>query len=86
MTRTAAGERVRVRQLRVEEWAVGAAEALSGLLGTVTTDHAHREGKVLVTFDAPASPWSSNQMPARAWWFDPYELEPAPRVTGESPA
>ena len=28
MTRTAAGERVRVRQLRVEEWAVGAAEAL----------------------------------------------------------
>lgn len=72
------GERVRVRQLDEHAYAVGAAACLSGQIGTVTaTERPHREGKVLVQFDAPAPTWWPGQTPPCSFWFDAHELEPA---------
>ncbi len=69
------GDRVRVRSLDLNHWSRPAAEAMSGATGVVTeTKRPHSEGALLVTFDAPVEPWWTNQLPQKAFWFDPDEL------------
>lgn len=82
-----AGSRVRVRIADRDEYAVGAAEALDGAVGTVT--EINPRGMwiprapwlgvgYLVTFDEPRPTWWAYQMPTAAFWFSPDDLEAAP--------
>ena len=78
------GDRVRVKRLVTEDYAVGAADSLSGQRGVVEerkdVDHYGvrlREPRILVRFDEPAPPWWTNQLPVVSFWFDASEVEHA---------
>ncbi len=76
------GDRVVVCILNTSEWAYGAAGLLNGKTGVVTEEQTHermtkhplQKTKFLVVFDTPAKPWSTNQTPPKAFWFDSNEL------------
>lgn len=70
------GDRVKVRTLDPDAYAMGAAEALSGMTGTVERiGNSTGADAVLVKFDRPAPKWWSNQTPPAGFWFEPAELE-----------
>ena len=77
------GARVRVAIAAPSAWALGAADALNGMVGEVEkvqsaeamTGHPLRVPRMLVRFDTPAPTWHSYQQPVRSFWFDEYELE-----------
>lgn len=79
------GDKCRVRIFAPDTYAVGAAESLDGKTGVVEkvqrgeqlTGHVLRAvpQRVLIHFDVPATPWSTNQSPCVGFWFDENELE-----------
>jgi len=70
------GDRVKVSTLDPQTYAVGAAEALSGMVGTVERiGNSTGPDAVLVKFDSPAPTWWSHQTPATKFWFELRELE-----------
>jgi hypothetical protein len=58
---------------RPEEWAVGAAKAFSGMVGTV--ESIRKSGSICVRFDSPPPTWREHQTPPNAHHFDHDELE-----------
>lgn len=69
------GDRVKVSALDPKTYAVGAAEALSGMSGTVERiDNSAGQNAILVKFDRPAPTWWSHQTPPTGAWFEPGEL------------
>jgi hypothetical protein len=84
------GRRVRVQIANPEEYAQGCAESLNGKTGVI--EELRRDGKSpvsrdltrlvaamwLVRFDTPAKPWSGNQLPVNAFWFEPIDLRSEP--------
>ncbi len=76
------GAHVQVAIRKPSEWAQGAADMLNGKIGKIAevqthermTQHPLKKAKCLVVFDTPAKPWSTNQTPPRAFWFDLDEL------------
>lgn len=76
------GDRVRVKALAADAYAVGAAESLSGRRGIVEerkdVDHYGvrlQEPLLVVRFDEPAASWWTNQRPVVAFWFDVSEVD-----------
>ena len=75
------GIRVRVAIIDREQWAVGAADSLNGLTGTIVDYKAdygfiEPEGCYLVELDREPKKWSTHQTPGRGWWFSPRDLQP----------
>lgn len=66
------GARVLVKIKNRSEYAYGCAQSLDGKTGTI--DEVKSDSRVLVMFDIPAKPWSANQLPCKAFWFDRREL------------
>ena len=67
------GMRVRVVIQEPREYAYGCAAALNGKTGVV--DEIQSNGVALVLFDTPAPTWWSHQTPAKAFWFEPKDLQ-----------
>ncbi len=66
------GARVRVRIVKRERFASGAADALDTKTGTI--EDINPTGQRLVAFDTPAATWWKWQSPASRFWFDVEEL------------
>lgn len=79
MSHVAIGRRVRVSIQDPDSFAHRAAECLNGKTGTIAeytpisynaTDARGMPGPAwLVTFDEPAAPWWTNQLPVSSFWF-----------------
>lgn len=82
------GTRVQVKITDPARYAVGAAEALNGLRGTIERNEpCSFNGEPspgpasLVRFDAPAPRWHTHGSETLAFWFPPHEVEPLPTIS-----
>ena len=71
------GQKVKVEITNFDRWAMGGAESMNGLTGTIEKmkdKDWFGNHEVLVNFDTPAKPWHSYQLPVTGFWFELKEV------------